>query len=352
MTILGNIFLALATLMYALILSAAYGKTPASSGDAAGGYAMGTILFNLVLTGLLIAVAVSIAWKGGFDWIKGPRYLLVGVGLLATMIVAALSMAVKFEPAMHQPFAVRYLTGIAPGLFPLVLLAAGAVLLNEPLRAAVPPAFYQIPLAIVTGISVLACAVGVVEWMGHAQKNAVARIEEMQSDQERYRQMHLAEIEANDPMVNMARILVFTDKNHHETVREKALAKVKSNPDWQAELVRMLEGDASQEAFTFLASNAVDDKALFAEPVNKGIRSTADWIRQSIRRSSHEAHFHEGQFAWNVERMLATADTFQGLGVDYLPAVREVRAALDEPNAHKKIRFSCISTIERWIGGR
>ena len=353
MTILGNIALVLATLVYVLILSAAYAKTPASSGDAAGGYAMGAILFNLALTGLLIVVAVSIAWKGGFDWIKSPsRYLLVGAGLLATMVITGLSMAVKFDPPMHQPVAVRYLTGIAPGLFPLVLLAAGAILLNEPLRAAVPVAAYQIPLTIVAGISALACLVGIVEWMGHAQKNAAAQITEMQSDQARYHQMHLSEIEANDPLTNMAGILVFTDKNHDPEVREKALAKVLSNPDWQAELVKMLEGDASQEAFTFLASNAVDDKASFAEPVNTGILSTADWIRRTIRRSSHEAHFHEGQFAWNIERMLATADTFQGLGVDYLPAVRAVRAALDEPNAHKKVRFSCITKVDKWIGGR
>jgi len=352
MTILGNIALLLATLVYVVILVAAYGKTPATSGDAAGGYALGAILFHLVLTGLLIVVAVGIAWQGGFDWMPNPRYLLVGAGLLATMVVAGLSMAVKFEPPMHQPVAVRYLTGIAPGLFPLVLLVAGAILLNAPLRAAVPVAAYKIPLTLVTGISALACLVGIVEWMAFSQRNAAAQIEEMQSDQARYHQMHLSEIEANDPMTNMARILVFTDRNHDAEVREKALAKMKSNPDWQAELVKMLEGNAAQEAFTFLASNAVDDKAGFAEPVNTGILSTADWIRRTISRSSHEAHFHEGQFAWEIERMLATADTFQGLGVDYLPAVRAVRAALDEPNVHKKIRFSCTATLDRWIKAR
>jgi hypothetical protein len=49
---------------------------------------------------------------------------------------------------------------------------------------------------------------------------------------------------------------------------------------------------------------------------------------------------------------LATADAFQGLGVDYLPAIRTLRTALDEPNEHKRVRFTCVATLDRWIAGR
>ena len=62
----------------------------------------------------------------------------------------------------------------------------------------------------------------------------------------------------------MAHILVFTDANHDKEVRERAVAKVKTNPQWQQELCRLLENNGAIEAFFFLASNEVEDKNLFS----------------------------------------------------------------------------------------
>jgi hypothetical protein len=292
---------------------------------------------------------------GALDWIarsRGTRSAMVAAGLLAIMAVTTLSLVVRFEPPSQQPLAVRYLAGIAPGLFPLVLLVVGAILLNAPFRSGLPRAAYAVPLGLVFGTSLLACAAGAVEWIVHEQQSTTARIAEMQADQANRHAGHLAEIESIDPLVAMERLLVFTDSGHPPEVRERALASVHSNPAWQTELAAMLEGNASLEAFTFLASNAVEDRALLAGPVNTGILRVAEWVRRSIRGGSHEAHFHEGQFSWEVDRVLATADTFRGLGVDYLPAIRTLRAALDEPSEHKRVRFTCVATLDRWIAGR
>jgi hypothetical protein len=297
----------------------------------------------------------AVAWVGGLDWIarsRGTRYAIVAAGLLAIMGVTTLSLVVRFEPPSQQPFAVRHLADIAPGLFPLVLLVVGAILLNASFRPGIPRAAYTGPLALVFGTSLLACAVGAVEWFVYEQQATTARIAEMQADQAGRHAAHLAEIEAIDPLVAMERLLVFTDSNHPPDVRARALARVRSNPEWPEALATMLEGNASLEAFTFLASNAVEDRALLAGPVNAGILRVAEWVRRSIHGGSHEAHFYEGQFSWEVERVLATADAFQGLGVDYLPAIRTLRAALDEPNEHKRVRFTCVATLDRWIAGR
>ncbi|MDO8368625.1 MAG: hypothetical protein Q7T20_17635 [Saprospiraceae bacterium] len=94
MTILGNIFLALATLVFLLFDISVLGKEPPRGGDAAMGYGWGIIIFNLIFLGCMTVVAIAIAWKGGFDWIapsKGARFLLIMLGLLSAVITAALS---------------------------------------------------------------------------------------------------------------------------------------------------------------------------------------------------------------------------------------------------------------------
>ncbi len=358
MTVLGNIFLLLATFIYVFILSFAYGNKPPQSGDAAGGYAMGVVLFELAFLGCMVIAAVAVGWTGGFDWIssgKSAKWAIAFLGLLTIIFVAALSTLFKFEPV--APWSVRYLTGVAPAVFPAVLLLASAVLLNAPIREIIPVPAYKIPLMIVFGISLITCLAGLVELMLWQQQRTAGRIEAMQSDEERYHLQRLAEVAAADPMSEngLINILVFTDNNHRIELREKALAKIKSNPNWQQVLVEALQNENAPTVFTFLASNAVDDKTLFAEPVREGILNLADGIRRDIRRCSHPSHFYADQFSWDIDRMLATVENFKDMGVDYLPAMREVRAALDEPSDPpelKKVEFKVVSTLDWWLKKR
>jgi len=355
MTIIGNIFLLFATFIYVFILSFAYGDKPTQSGDAAGGYAMGTILFKLAFLGCMVIAAVAVGWAGGFDWIssgKSAKWAIAFLGLLAIIFVTALSTVFRFEPV--APWSLRYLTGVAPAIFPAVLLLAAAVLLNAPIREIIPVPVYKIPLMIVLGISLITCLAGLVELMVWQQQRATQRIEEMQSDEERYHLQRLAEVGSANPMDTngLINILVFTDGNHHQELREKALEKIKSNPNWQHVLVEALKSPNAPTVFTFLASNAVDDKTLFAQPIREGILNFADGIRSNIRRCSHPSHFYKDQFSWDIDRMLATVENFKDTGVDYLPAMREVRAALDEPSDPpelKQVEFKAVSTLDWWI---
>ncbi|MDZ4679912.1 MAG: hypothetical protein SGI94_05690 [Saprospiraceae bacterium] len=355
MAVLGNIFLTLATFIYVFILASAYGDKPPQSGDAAGGYPMGIILFKLAFLGCMVITAVAVGWTGGFDWIssdKSAKFALAALGLLAITFVAAWSALFKFEPMM--PWSVRYLTGIAPALFPAVLLLAAAVLLNAPIREIIPVPVYKIPLILVFGISVMTCLAGIVEWVMLEQQHAGDQVSTELSDQERYRQDHLSQIAAANPATvkDLINILVFTDGNHDGEVRKKALEKIKSNPNWQQVLVEALQNENAPQVFTFLASNPVDDKALFAEPVREGILQLAANIRHSIRQCSHPSHFYADQFSWDIDRMLATVENFKDMGVDYLPAMREVRAALNQPSdppGLKRVEFKVVSTLDWWI---
>jgi hypothetical protein len=351
MTTLGNIFLALSTLIYLVMLSSIYGAKPPQSGDAAMGYPIGVILLNLAFLAFMALTTGIIAWKGDLEWVaadKASRYALVIFGLLGIVIVNALSGLFKYENG-PAPFLLRIYSAFVPALFPLVLIAVGAILLNDGLRTPVNALAYKLPLIGIFSLSVLGIISAIGGWLSESGQNAERRIQQMQDDEARYQQNHLKQIAACNPMQDFTNILVFTDRNHHPEVREKALAKIKSNPGWQQELVKMLEGNASLEAFTFLASNEVDDKQLLVKPVNTGVLHVADWIRKTIQNASHESHFYADQFVWDVERMLGSVEKFQDMGVDYLPAVRQVRAAFNEPSAYKKVKFRCVSLLDDWI---
>jgi hypothetical protein len=54
-------------------------------------------------------------------------------------------------------------------------------------------------------------------------------------------------------------------------------------------------------------------------------------------------------FNWDVERILRTVEKYDGKGYDYLPAMKEVRAALDEPSEMEKPAFDCTPALDKWI---
>lgn len=351
MTFLGNIFLALATLIFFMIFSAVFIKEQPRGGDAVMGYAWGILLLNLALLVLLALAAIIIAWKGGFDWIspnKTSRYLLVALGLLAAMATSALSALFKGEPDAMASL-IKLLSGFAPILIPLILIITGVILLNDGLRTAVPLAAYKFPLLLVFSLGILGVGAMLVGWMIESNKNALRQIASIEERQDQNHLRLLQDIDSCDVSKDMVFILVLCDANQDPEVREKAVAKVKTNPQWQEELIRRLENEWAPEAFNFLASNEVPDKAMFAEPVRKGVLNQALVIRKSIRRSSHPSHFYPELFSWEVERVLRTVDKFEGLGTDYLPAIRELRAALDEPSDYPKPKFRCLALLDGWI---
>lgn len=352
MIVIGNILLAFAALLYVLLLSAAYGRPPSNAGDAAGGYAMSVLLFSLVFAGCMAMAAALIGAKGAFGWIGSSgasRFALVAAGLLSILIVSGMSTALKFEHSSQVPFALRYLTGFAPALFPLVLLAAGFILLNDPLREAVPSAVYKIPLSIVFGVSALACIGLLIQWMGYQNRQAADRIEDIRQREDQNHLRHLQDIENADPETGILGLLSLTGRYHHSDVREKAVAKIKSNPRWQQELVRILESGYYYHVYTFLDVEQVEDKALFAAPLNRSIYRMAEEIGAFIRTNSHLNDWHFDYLS--VDRMLSSVEQFQNLGEDFLPAIRAVRAAFDEtPQAHvKKPKFKEPAILDRWI---
>jgi hypothetical protein len=350
MVIIGNILLAIATLILLALNTGSLAKAPPSN-DGAVGYGWSIIILNLLLIAVMIIVSLIIGFRGGLDWVspkKSTRFFIVAVALLTALFTSAISSFFRFEPG-PVPMLIRAYSSFAPLLIPAILIGASFVLLNSHVRSALPVAAYQWPLIIVSVLGVTGTAAAVMGFLSESSRNRAAVMESnIRRDDENHQRM-LAEIDSNDVMKNFVFLLVFTGDNQDPEIRTKSVAKVKTHPQWQQELIRLLQTDWAPEPFQFLASNEVDDPSLFQEPVREGVLIQARLIRERIRNASHPSHLYPEMFGYEIDRVLRTVDRFKGKGVDYLPAVKELRAALDERSDFDKPKFTVITKLDKWI---
>lgn len=351
MTLIGNILLFISVLIWFSQISVLYFKKAPRGGDAAVSYIWG-IIFQYIAFSVCMALAlIMVAGEGGFNWIpatKGMKYLLVILGFLSAMVTTALSALFKNESGPVSPL-LRFYSVFVPILVPGSLILIFAILLNSGIRQTVPVAVVQWPLVLdgVLGVTGILAALSDLITQRNRNRTAVQKRRESDYDDNNKRMMR--EIDEVDVNKNLVFLLVFTDYNKIPEVKDRAVAKLKTNPEWKAELIRLLDTDWAPEVFTFLASHAVDEPGLFAEPVRRGIGVQARLIREHIRRCSHDSHFYAGQFSWEVERVLLTVRRFRDSGIDYRPALRELRASLDERSEYKKVDFMCIPFLDEEI---
>lgn len=345
MNIIGNLALILTTLCYFGLASMA-GK-PIPGGDRGMGHGLALFFLFIGLTIGLIVITVIIFLKGGFGWVSNSSTLrnsLIIVGLSSLLVMA-------FYTAMGEggaPWIVKFL-----GKYTIVwlippFLVGGFMLLNNSLQAYVPSAVWQWPFKSIAFVSVLCCVLMVGEWLIRIPINIVQRGNARKAYDDTRRQEFLAQIERNNPGTEMVLILGFTTKYQDKEVREAALAKIKSNPQWQEYLTDRLQTPWAEEIFRFLADNDVENRQLFVEPIKAGILMMAEKFKDSMERTHT---FHEGQFYWETEAILQTIAKFQDFDVDYVPAIRKLRKALDTPlkSYQQAANLRCILLLDAWL---
>ena len=345
MTGIGNIFIGLSAVLFMVSINLLYGNH-SRSGDAGVGYAWSLVLTLFGLMVSLTIVTLIIANKGGFSWISSSgasRTMIIIGGYLLTMWgIAFFSMG---EGTGHLPAAIRAILKILPPILYISVLAGAVFLLNIQFRQSLPDWVWRLPVYFPLIVGLLAAAVVFTEKIKRDAENYSA----YQTGKGHRLQSQLDQIEATDLEHDMVFLLVYTDKNQSAVLRNKALEKIHSRPDWQEELVRRLQNDWAPEVFTFLASNDVPDMDMFGGPLKEGILIQARIIRESIRNCNNEYDLYPGRYSWEVERVLRTVDRFKGSGTDYTPAVFALQKALDEPVHFKKPELKAKKLIDQWL---
>ncbi len=335
MTTLGNIFLVIAIIFYLifvfLILTNQAGR--AGSGDSGLEYSYTAGFFNLAFSFCIIIITIAISQKGGFHWISSDasvRNLVIIFGLLAVLVSCLIGSVLDRTVAL---------------VFPLVLLAITAVMLNESLQLDIPVKAWKIPLMIVVGISVLSCAGMLVYYIVDQQIKNVKEAKETQNTEVESNKQELENIKNTDVLTSLVFLLSYTNQYQDKEIRKAALAKIKTNPNWQQELIRLLKSGWASEVFVFLADNEVEDKKLFAEPVNTGIINVGEHIQ-----SNKEGLLYHDSYNGETQNILATVEKFKSSGVNYTPAIKKLHTVFDKIQSDDgSVKFDCIPMLDQWI---
>lgn len=337
----GNFLLFLALLAAGYLFKLTFlQKMP--GGDYGVGYAWAILFSIAIFWGCMALVACIVGFGGGFAWLSLGRF--AGGG---TLVLCFLTMLLGANLGMEGSFrSIRLPALVNAVATPLVLMVSFAVLLNENLKMGVSPTLVKWGLA---GVLAVNCLVLATMIFGTLSSKVGAFLPRSSDQLDNFQLGILEQIDRCDASKGITSLFIYSGNNQPRQIREKAVLKIKSKPDWQEDLFHALEGNRVDDAFRFLLANDVDDKPRFAKGVYQGVLSQARLIRENLRRCSHPSHVYEGQFGFEVERSLKVVEKFKDLGVDFTPAVKELRAALDEPIAYDNPNLSCKKVLDKWL---
>ena len=352
---LGYIFLVLTLLFYVGLVSINISQ-PRMSGDAGMGYGLALFALGIGFTICSLIVTISVANKGGFDWVftaGAGRNLLIGIGWLS-MAVATFAGAV-FKWEWHEGEFPQFLRWLAKSngqtWIPLLILVPYFFLLNADIRAGISPNVYKIPLIIGFVLTSIMGAGLLFGWLRTSAKQQTETIKHINERENKIHDDHLKHIAEQKPTDAIVNIISLTGRFHDEDVRTAAVAKIKEKPDWEDKLVALLDNKHYYaEAYTFLDGNKVEHPEKFLEPLNRSILQVADKIHKLIHDADDLQEWHLEPY--NIERLLRAIDEqFLNKGIDFRPAVMKLQEALNTtpPERFKDVRFSDISRVKDWL---
>jgi hypothetical protein len=180
------------------------------------------------------------------------------------------------------------------------------------------------------------------------QQRANQRIETSQREETARDQQRLSEVEAMNVEKNFAGLLQYTNRFSSEPVQSLAVKKVLSHPQFTEKLTECLRGWCVGEAMYFVDAHDPPEPASIAEPLRDGILRLAGLARKSMETQDR---MFEDQFDSDVQRILSAADRFAKYGVDYVPAIRQYRAAMDVPRDRMadKNKPTCRFALDQWL---
>jgi len=128
-----------------------------------------------------------------------------------------------------------------------------------------------------------------------------------------------------DPARDVAGLLNFSNIHETETIRRLALSKLAEHPDLEAAILHELTEGRAYEAIIYLQGNDPPHPERIAAAVAVGIERIAADLAASIA-ATHT--LYPGQGEPEVVRILDVVARFEHHGVDYTPALRRLRSAL------------------------
>lgn len=353
---IGYLLLGITFLFYVGLISINISE-PKMAGEAGMGYGLSLFALGAGFAICSLFLTISIANKGGFHWVSNQgsyRTLLAGFGWL--FLVATTFACAVFKWEWHEGEFPQYLRWLAVAngqlWIPLLMFIPYFLLLNSDVKSSLSPDVIKLPLMICFCISAVCSAGLLYGWMRTSAKNQAAQIEKIQTEENRIHDEHLTFIASQKPTDPILYLLVYSGRFHDLDVKEAALKKIKGHPDWEAELIRLLDNEHYfPEVYTFIDGNKVDHPDLFLDPLNRSILRMADKIEKEIKTTYNLQGWSFESY--NIERMLRAVDEqFIHIGMDFRPAIVRLSEALKTKPSEglkKNIQFEITPVVDLWL---
>ncbi|MCH6199028.1 hypothetical protein MMU07_05545 [Aquiflexum sp. LQ15W] len=351
---MGKFSFVLTLVFYLCLLYLNYPK-PNMVGDHAMGYGLGLALSGLGIFLGSIGLFFYLSKLGVFGMLTTDPFWK---NFLAVILCAAFVFAVFFSAALKWDN-ITEAVSFSPWLanmnsliwFPLLIFIPSFLVHFLGKEPSFTPVRIFFPIGFMFS---LVFTIGLLmDWLVYQSKQQKEMISQILTQDKEQHETYMSEIEGLDSTQSILGILPLTGKYHDAEVREAAVAKIKSRPHWESELIGILVSEYNYHyAYDFLDGNNVDHPRLFIEPVRLSIlqMATATDIRAIIPNADNLQEWAFDHFG--IERLLRVVDgQLAGQGMDFYPAILEVRKALDTtpPEQYKGIKYSVIPTLDNWI---
>ena len=335
MSILAHFLLACAALSsFGYLHSTQFTKSP--GGDAGVGHAFVIYTFFLWFAISMGVIAIVVGAKGGFLWLGSNSIMRFFIALVCFLLILY-GLLMMEDPGIGLPRQVRQ---IGSFLLMSLLLCWSAFHLYDGFHA-------MLPGYAAKSLTILVFALGMVPVVSQFAKKQMNWIiaRSKRGELSSFEEGIVARIDSTDAQKGINDLLVHTAKGRHPIVREKAIAKIKSRPDWQEEMVRLLGTGNGPNVFYFLSSNPVEKMDIFPAAINKGILTQAEMIRESIRNCSHRDHLRKSSFFFEINDLLKSIKPFQQAGYDFTASLQILKDAFNERCDFDKPKFDAVKMI-------
>ena len=354
----GNLLFGLTTLTY--IALAVYniqklnvpGERLVGAGLMAFALIIAYVVFSLFLT-------IAIASRGGFNWIStsaSSRNIVTGMlwfGMVAGVVFCSMLTTEYHTDQSTGIFRLISLPVYFGGLWlPLLMLVPYAILLNSGWRDSLSPMLYKLPLWVgcITGILILMTP-KIVMSLG-------ITIPQKQVDNNQIEADIKSTIESQS---SISDLLEYT-QNDDERFRKAAWEKIKSDPNWEGELIKLLEHDDEyghhyfRFVYIFLDDNKVEHPDRFIAPVNTSIAT----ITAEVQRVLNKSFLYSPDLSvLNIDIMCRVLDEqFKDSSSVFRPNMLKLQEALDKPPLEKPdsdndftaLRNNYRMAVKNWLG--
>jgi hypothetical protein len=345
MVITGNIFIGLAALEFLAVLILLNGT------DMDKGMLALVVLLGIVIFFTCSALYCVLVAAGRLDALGIPRGLLypgavVSCACLVIFTASALA-SNEFKPA-DVSVALRFFGPQASWVVPILMLVLAFLMLHNDLVPRIPLSLLR-SLLFALGLVGIGVSISMfVEGVMSGERNRKERTEANRTAEIASNRETLAKVQQADPVSGFATLLECTEKHQPLEIRQLATQKLLSNgPKFAPLLAAQLRTGDHERALQFLLDNDPPAAASLAGPARDAM----------LRVSAHVRDVDTIIWATDFERLtdllLKVADKYSVYGFDYIPAIKDYRAALDTPgNPQLYQPREYRQKVDAWLAGK